>query len=1536
AAVHALVAETPALRTGFAQAPNGELLQIVFTTRAGHYQVLDASVGQTDDMTRLRESLRNKPRDLLRDPLFHLTLVRLGDTCYDLVIDFHHIALDGWTSALLLQRLEALYFGEASAGDNTAATGMRSYFQWLQQQAPHQARDYWRQLLGDYQGRSEVPTHRPRLPATEPRPLFVQTLAGPALNSRLVRWCEQHGVTVNAAVQALWGVFLSRLSGSDDVVFGATVSGRDIDLPGVGNIAGMLINTLPVRIRAADAASFADLVRQTAQQFAESMSYGHLTLAEIQTLSPARTALVTHALVFENYPVSDTASNRWQWQPQDIFDPMHFEFGVIVAPLAGDISFRFVADGSLFARDQLEQMGNDLCKLLLMLLDAQPATEIPVHDKPAGWSLSANFTADNLLGLLQYHEYISGHSAAVTLLPYDQSVQELINPDSRLRRLRPQQHLVLWRPVTDDSGDVLQSTAAEQLSTLAAALAACARTCTETQFYFVPCPWFRTDWHIYREFVAFAKGALAGQNNTQVLSLETLDTLYSLQQSCYPPHLVFGDIPYSDEFFAALANRLFRQRDLHNRRPIKVYVVDADDTLWGGIVGEEGVHGIRLEAVHIALQKKLLAARAAGALICLATKNNEDDVRAVFEQREMPLKWTHFTRVCAGWQPKSNSILALADDLSLGLDSFVFIDDSPLECEQVLSACPGVLAVQLPDAQHRQVFLDHLWLLDISAATREDVARARMYAEELQRAEVKKVAGSYEEFLASLDIHVDLHALQPDDLPRVAQLSQRTNQFNTTGIRYSEAQLAALLNEPDTDIRCIAVTDKYGDYGLTGSVVIRRSPTIWLVSGLMLSCRVLGRGVEHEIMRRLAQEAADSGVAELQVDFIKLPRNAPALQFLQSISVNFTETQSTDTAWQFCLPVAVAHQWQPGAMPTDHDHAAPSSNHAPKAQSAENAKQTTAALSPFTLNLSDYYQCLAETLNSGANILQALHQGSTHNGTVTSHRPENKTPPVTATELTLAGFFSELLAQPEVYREDSFNALGGHSLKAVLLFSRVAIRFGVTLDFRDLQASPGLSALAARIDALASGSDSNQAEVPALTSLPPAESYPASSGQSRLWMIEQIRAAGPSPFHMHATLTVAGVINRQALENAWQTMFLRHDALRTGFYEDEHSRIRQVVAPAMTNNDLQASRWAIQWLDDVLDDAALSSRSRQLNAEPFDLGKAPLVRMAAARLTSGRHVFFITMHHMISDGWSVGVFSRELSELYSYFSDGGQSVNLEHVAAPGALQFRDFASWQLEWLASAAGVQALQFWREHFSEPVEALQLPAAAPRPALMSSEGSSVHITIDAAIRSGFTQYLNTLGISEFSGYFAVLQLVLSRLSGQTNFCIGTAVAGRQHAQLDSVIGFFVNVLPLRSTLGKSLQRQDCVDVFMQTAASEVNDCLSHQSVPFDAIVSNLALVRDPGRTPLFDVLLVLQNADTEDLKFGDQTAQVHPVTTMASQYDLTVNACPAADGSLMLLADYNRIIYSAANIELILRCMARVMSALPACGQQAVMNV
>tara|TARA_B110000971_G_scaffold35378_1_gene33429 strand:- start:7406 stop:20074 length:12669 start_codon:yes stop_codon:yes gene_type:complete len=1522
-AVKALVAETAALRTGFLQSSSGEALQLVFRSREGFYNFIDGQSWDSEieiELDRLRIDLRDQKVDLLNDSLFRLTLVRLGPDLFDLIIDFHHIAIDGWSSSLLLKRLEEFYFEEAQFGDQGAVRSMKHYFQWLQQQPTLESRKYWQSLIGDYEGRVEVPSSVPRTSTDKFEPIFSEAYLGPKQFDRVNAWCKRHGVTINSFVQSLWGIALGQFTGSNDIVYGATVSGRDGEITGIESMVGMLINTLPVRIRVGIHESFSELVKETGRQFANSMIHGHVSLAEIQTLTPARGGLITHTLVFENYASATSDDSKWQWETIDIFDPMHFEFGIIVTPLENDLSLRFVANKSLYCAGYLEKISATFLKLTKEAIGDDFKTDKYPNQSSVGscrtWTISANFTADSLVSKLQFHEHISGRSNQVSILPYDQIVQELINPQSTLRTYEEVNHVILWRPYLVDD-ELQEEESIEQFEEIVSAIASYAELFVGSQLMLVRCPILALVSGFDDRINLKAASYLAHLTNVSVLDLETLTTDYSLKDPCYSADMLFGNIPYTEGFFASLATKLTRHYDLISRKPVKVFAVDADETLWGGIVGEDGVNGIRIEEEHIALQEKLLEARSAGALLCLVTKNNSSDIEDAFENRDMPIKIEHFSRVCASWDPKSESINQLSEDLSLGLESFVFIDDNPLECDEVLIGCPGIKVIQLPAQAKRGSFLRHMWLLDSQAKTEEDKRRVQMYTEELERSSAKKTIGDYSKFLASLQVQIDTAAMAQSDIVRIAQLSDRTNQFNSSGVRFSDSQLNSLLTHPTQHVRRVIVSDKYGDYGLVGSILIEQSADIWVVPSFMLSCRVLGRGVEHSIIRKLAQEAKAVGARKLVIEYTKLPRNSPVLGFLQSLSG--IDMSFSGDVQHFTIDLKAADTFG-----SDEGESASNSKISDQAnsESDENASDSQMDAHLMASQISNYYAYLSYNMGVESDILHEVTArfGVQRRAKTPSRDNESlrtKTGLNSAIEEKIGFFFSELLETSVQHSEQDFYDLGGHSLKAVMLLSRIYSEFKIRMELHDVQENSTIHALSARIqNELDCRCDANsKEEFPELEKIPNAPDYLLAPGQSRLWMLERLRGDGPSPFLMHATIEVENELDRCALNDAFRGVLDKHSALRSCFVQTNQGAVRQKVV------ELECIDAEVTWLAGLIEDDSLINYSRAETRKPFDLSAAPLVRLSGGLLKSGKTVLFITMHHIVSDGWSIGIFSRELTKNYAQATNSSGTKVVE-TSNLGALEYSDYADWHRRWLVSEAGKRSANFWVQHFEIPIEALDLPVLSSRPKVKQSKGKSVSIDIDQKTWAQYKDLLCDSGMSEFAGLFSVLQLVLARLSGQSNFSIGTAVAGRNQQTLENIVGFFVNVLPLRSTLGMT----QSVDEFLEAAANEVNACLEHQNVPFETIVSNLDISRDPSRSPLFDVLLVLQNTQVEAIKFGDTESAVKALDSETSQYDLTINAFSDSNGELRLIAEYDCVIYSAENIELLLRSVYQCLKMLP----------
>lgn len=348
-------------------------------------------------------------------------------------------------------------------------------------------------------------------------------------------------------------------------------------------------------------------------------------------------------------------------------------------------------------------------------------------------------------------------------------------------------------------------------------------------------------------------GPLAGLANVALVTADELGALYPVDSVFDPESDASGHIPYTEAQFAALATLIARRLSLRSRPPVKVLALDADNTLWGGVCGEDGPTGLRLDGPYQALREFALAKRGEGLLLVLVSKNQEADVDRVFAGRAADLLLTKedFSGWKVNWNPKSQSLRELTAELNLGLDSFVFLDDNPAEIGEVTANAPGVLALTLPEsADEIPAFLTHLWPLDTLPATAEDAARAEFYRQESERRDLRAAAPSFADFLRGLNLEIDIAETTAEDLPRVAQLTKRTNQFNANPLRLSEGELAG------TSCLYVKVRDRFGDYGLVGAMQEGQVADSTLsVPLFLLSCRAMGKGVERVMLKTLASAA---------------------------------------------------------------------------------------------------------------------------------------------------------------------------------------------------------------------------------------------------------------------------------------------------------------------------------------------------------------------------------------------------------------------------------------------------------------------------------------------------------------------------------------------------------------------------------------------------------------------------------------------------------------------------------------------------------
>ncbi len=500
--------------------------------------------------------------------------------------------------------------------------------------------------------------------------------------------------------------------------------------------------------------------------------------------------------------------------------------------------------------------------------------------------------------------------------------------------------------------------------------------------------------------------------------------------------------------------------------------------------------------------------------------------------------------------------------------------------------------------------------------------------------------------------------------------------------------------------------------------------------------------------------------------------------------------------------------------------------------------------------------------------------------------------PRTPVEQLLAGIWSDLLGAEKVGVRDDFFALGGHSLMAARLVSRLRDAAGVELPLRALFEAPTLEGLAERVEAA-------QREAAGFAA-PPLRRYereaaPLSFAQERLWFLDRLEP-GSSAYNMPSAVRLTGALDLERMEACFREIARRHESLRTTFSEGPQGPV-QVIAP---ETDLRIE------VRDLRDLPALEREdmARRLAAEeagrPFDIARGPLLRVLLLRLGDEDHVGVFTMHHIVSDGWSMGVLLGELTALY-----GGRSL------PELAVQYADFSIWQREWLHGEALERQLAFWRDELAGAPTVLEVPADHPRPAVQSFRGAIEPVELPAELSAAVATLARREGATPFMILLAAFQTLLYRYTGQEDVLVGSPVAGRNRTELEGLIGFFVNTLVLRGRFASSNPEGESFRAVLGRTRAATLAAYAHQDLPFERLVEELGVERSLAHGPLFQVVFALQNAPAGALELPGLTLAPLGVGSDTAKFDLSVSLSEI-DGRFAGTAEYAADLFDAATIR------------------------
>ncbi|MBU3146982.1 condensation domain-containing protein, partial [Clostridium sp. CF012] len=459
-------------------------------------------------------------------------------------------------------------------------------------------------------------------------------------------------------------------------------------------------------------------------------------------------------------------------------------------------------------------------------------------------------------------------------------------------------------------------------------------------------------------------------------------------------------------------------------------------------------------------------------------------------------------------------------------------------------------------------------------------------------------------------------------------------------------------------------------------------------------------------------------------------------------------------------------------------------------------------------------------------------------------------------EEKLVAIWSKVLGIEKVGINDNFFELGGHSLKATILLGRIHKELNVEVPLKEVFSVGNIKGLSEYISSI------NKKEYDAIETVEEKEYYEASSAQKRMYILQELDKHSVA-YNMPIGLEIAGKLEISRLKEAFIKLIKRHEALRTSFYAQEDKIVQKVYNAEELNFEIEEIK--------VCSEAEVEIKTKDF-IKPFDLEKTPLLRVEVISLEEDRHIMLFDMHHIISDGVSMAILTKEFSELY-------EGKELEELK----VQYKDYSAWQLKKKESEEFKSQEEYWLKEFGGEIPVLNLPTDYTRPKVKDFKGGSINFALDKEITEGLRKVARETGSTMYMVLLSNINVLLSKYSGQEDIIVGSPIAGRNHIDLENIIGMFVNTLAIRSTVNSELSFKD----YLKSIKDKALKAYENQDYQFEELVDNVNINKDLSRNPLFDVMFVLQNMEEAKIEVEKLTFRPYVSNNNVEKFDITMNA-------------------------------------------------
>ncbi|AEI43027.1 non-ribosomal peptide synthetase [Paenibacillus mucilaginosus] len=1469
------------LRTVFRTAGVDKPLQIVLKHRraAIRWETLSHlnEAGREAFIHGYRERERAEGFQPTKETPFRMTVFEHHPSRCTIILAFHHVLLDGWSLAILLQDLFQGYTRLLQGADFPAAPlRSPSYGRHLLHLASLDTAEsaaYWSTVLQGYEPADCLPaTVRLSRPPgmTEPAegaPGRQSCELDAGLTADLQNLARTEGVSLSSVFHTLWGILLLRYGGTDDVVFGSVVSGRSGGAPGIDEAVGLFINTVPVRVRGTDRPC-AQLLRERHAASLEAVPHEAFSLAELKTAGAGHP--VDHVIAFENYPLDREALSGggeagYRIVRADWCEQTHYDLHVNILP-GEKITIQIFYRRSRFEEAVIGRLLRRLCRLAKSAAEQPhvPACELEWMEEEEKAELLGGCGVE--FDKARYPEEATLHAlfesraaeapgrTAVVSGTERIAYGELNRRANRLARRLREHGVAADEPVCLLLGRTIETVTA----ILAVLKAGGAYVPVDPAYPAERIRYMLQDCGARLLLSTAAAWKEAFGRETDSALPDTVESVFFLGEG--------AESEQSPDYSAGL----------DNSQPME-----------GELVTQAGraVQGLQIDPAGMPAQdgENLPPFSTSGSLAYIIyTSGTTGTPKGVMVEHRQAVSLLVNDRHPFDFNEH---------DVWTVFHSFCF-DFSVWEMFGALLYGASMVLVPRETAQQPAEFLA---LLERERVTVLNQTPAAFYALAQEACE--------EERRRDLSLRYVIfggEALQPVQLKSWKRRHPQVRLINMYGI-----------TETTVHVTYKEITEKEMDRSL--SVIGRPIPTLYcyvldsrgrlVPEGAVGELYVGGDGVARGYLGREAL-TAERFVADPYRSGARLYRSGDLVRRLPGGELEYIGRSDGQVKIR-------GHRIEFGEL--EHRlllHPQVKEAAAAIVQRSDGPELLAYVVLQAGGEASGLRASLAEALPDymlPSRIIAVERIPRTANGkTDRSALPvpapgaaadcEAYAAPRSAAEEALCRLWAEVLEVERVGIHDSFFELGGHSLKAARLLSRVQKQFGIKLTLQQLFTSPTVAGMTAL------GGEGERMELPPIPQAGEEGDYPVSSAQTRMLLIDRMEDAGTA-YNIPVAIRLTGSLDLQRVRHAFERLIERHEILRTTFHTVNEQMVQRIHPPYVLEIGVSEGM-----------ETELGKRIGE-RVRPFDLTSLPLMRAELIRLGEEKHVLFLDIHHIVIDGTSLGILIREFSEIYA-----GREL------PAGRIQYKDFAVWQKRMQDGGELQRQEAYWRETLGGELPLLELPADFPRPGVQRFEGEQLRFELEAGVTRNLRRLAKEAGTTLYTVLLSLYSALLGRVCGQEDLILGTGSASRPHPDTHGILGMFVNMLALRTRPQASKSFRQLIGEVRDTALQ----AFQHGDYPFDALVDSLGIARDASRHPLFDAAFVLQNMDMPPLALPGIGAEPYDFGYTTSKFDLTLYAWELGpDQGLRLLSEYSRALFRRESIELLNRRfthLARVLSEAP----------